>query len=304
MADAPTPPAPAGAPALRPTLAGALLEAQRAIAHVEHDAQNKHHNYGYVSAEGMIAVAREVLHRFDLVVSVLSHRIVNSEKPDALLVLRTTLQVDHAASGERRLYRHELPIHPDKGRPPDKAALGCESTVLGYFYRDLLQLPRVERGAAQVEQRDDRRWQPRDGDRPQEQRRDERLIPMGESDAAGLMEQIRNRSQAGCTLADLRQHLQQIRVYGPDPMRANLPTWPKVWKKPIRAWLAEFPEDPKASASPAAQPAGPTLVPAGSAADPANPSSRTTKPKPGPAGAASRVLTGQDAHIGPDDIPF
>jgi len=130
-------------------LAAALAAAQAAAAAVEKDARNAHMRYDYASAEAIIGEARAALASAGVAVIPLS--AVVSTIADGLpgwtpnAMLRAVWRVSYG--GEHIDLDTEWPILIEKGRPADKALAGARTASLGYFLRDLLLLPRVEKGA-------------------------------------------------------------------------------------------------------------------------------------------------------------
>ena len=135
-------PVPQAAPASRVetvSIAGALLEAQRLIGGVKHDAQNEFHKFRYTSAEAMIGSCRTALHSAGL----LLYRSGWSMTADGTTVV-STFHLSHPSTGQ--FINYEVPwfVVVEKGRPLDKAFAGSLTTTMGYFLRDLLLLPREE----------------------------------------------------------------------------------------------------------------------------------------------------------------
>lgn len=150
----------ATAPVKTKSLFDALAKAQAAARPVEKDGRNKFHNYNYVSAEAMIADAKEILAAHGLgIMPVRSDLLPNpgltimvSTKQDgpkeysAAGLLASTWLVIHGESGETHEISGSWPIVPESGRPLDKATAAARTASLSYLLRDLLQLPRVEEG--------------------------------------------------------------------------------------------------------------------------------------------------------------
>lgn len=119
-------------------------------------------DYKYTSADDMMKACREALHQR---AHVRPHRarsahaapgclggVQRSGDPASSSLCARTLRLEHE-SGEFRDYSFDLPAIPEKGRPLDKAILGCMTTSTGYMPRDLLQAPRED--ANEVDKRDD-----------------------------------------------------------------------------------------------------------------------------------------------------
>lgn len=147
---------------IRAALFAALARAQALAKSVEKDAVNKFHKYGYTSAEGMIAEAKQSLSACDLAVVPVSlvvrdptvdERPVRDERGEAKgdankgarCVLTAEWLVVHKEGGSLAI-ACEWPVIPENGRPLDKALAAARTASLNYLLRDLLQLPRVEEG--------------------------------------------------------------------------------------------------------------------------------------------------------------
>lgn len=147
---------------IRAALFAALARAQALAKSVEKDAVNKFHKYGYTSAEGMIAEAKQSLSACDLAVVPVSlvvrdptvdERPVRDERGEAKgdankgarCVLTAEWLVVHKEGGSLSI-ACEWPVIPENGRPLDKALAAARTASLNYLLRDLLQLPRVEEG--------------------------------------------------------------------------------------------------------------------------------------------------------------
>ena len=129
-------------------LYGALLEAQKSLEGVEKKSTNQFARYDYVSAEDMVISAREALHRSGLVIGRKSWSIGDGKA-------KSTFFIAHPESGEEIAGDTEFPVVEKKGNPADKAAATALTTGLGYFLRDVLLLPRFNRGE-NMDHRDDR----------------------------------------------------------------------------------------------------------------------------------------------------
>jgi len=119
-----------------------LLQAQRDIVSVSKDSTNDYQKFDYTSAEHMIQEASAVLNDNGLIV----YEEEQQTKVDGsgLMLVDTVFVVEHPESGESRKMKRDLPSCPGKGRPEDKAALGSGTTLLSYFLRGLLLIPRVD----------------------------------------------------------------------------------------------------------------------------------------------------------------
>ncbi len=149
------------------TLAGALLDAQRAIDNVAPDARNQHHGYSYASAEAIIRASRQALNGADLTVWPRTWAVETIPEgfPDKGFgatdaMLHVTFVLEHGPSGESRDHPLAFPVHAGKGRPLDKGFAASLTTATGYFLRGLLNIPRVDK-SDDINTRDDREPAPR-----------------------------------------------------------------------------------------------------------------------------------------------
>lgn len=141
-------------------LAAALAAAQKQAKSVQHDGHNTAHGYKYASAEAIIEESRDalsahglallrvasVLHRpTEPIEHVATNRRGESQAFHIPVVYQRTDLLLHE-SGESLTLETEWPIIPEAGRPFDKATAAADTASLGYLLRDLLLLPRVEKG--------------------------------------------------------------------------------------------------------------------------------------------------------------
>ena len=133
----------------------ALLQAQRDIVSVSKDSTNDYQNFAYTSAEHMIKEASAVLNDNGLIVYEKEQKTKVDDS--GLMLVDTKFVVEHPETGESRTFDRDLPACPGKGRPEDKAILASGTTLLNYFLRGLLLIPRVDE---EVCARDDTRANP------------------------------------------------------------------------------------------------------------------------------------------------
>jgi hypothetical protein len=145
-------------PAMHPTLAAALVDAQSKAQAVEKASTNTFQKYKYASADAMIAEGREALSLSGLTLMSAGWHFSEGkiETSDGAAVGRVTIsyRLIHK-SGHAFDFTSSSFVVPGKGRPADKAEMGAVTENLGYTIRGLLLLPRVDEGAS-VERRDDR----------------------------------------------------------------------------------------------------------------------------------------------------
>ena len=120
----------------------ALLEAQQMCESISMDKTNEFHNYDYTSTNYTIAVAKPVLNACGILVR------VGETWPELLadgqLQSCAQMHVIHPDSGDEISEACKLLACPGKGRPGDKAQLASKTTMLGYYLRDMLLIPRVD----------------------------------------------------------------------------------------------------------------------------------------------------------------
>ena len=135
-----------------PTLAAALVAAQRAISNVPHDKTNTFHRYSYTSSEAIFREAREALLGAGLA-AVMTGWSIESEE-----AVRVSFRLIHE-SGASTDYEVVAPALVDKGRPFDKAVSAALTLAESYWLRGLLLIPRVA-DSEDVAGRDDTAYTP------------------------------------------------------------------------------------------------------------------------------------------------
>lgn len=156
------------------TLYGALSRAIGRAGAVGKTAENTFHRYKYASAEGLIGEARTALAAEGLCVFPRHWRLKPHDTgeqrhgadgkalpPGYFADVEVVYIVAHT-DGASMECEAITPVICEKGRPEDKALAGALTYSLGYFLRALLLLPRVDE-ENDVDQRDDRDYQPRQG---------------------------------------------------------------------------------------------------------------------------------------------
>ncbi len=157
------------------SLGAALLEAQRQISNVGKTSYNKFQKFNYASAESIIIEARKALINAGLLVyrqgytlTTFGDDILIGVSKDGKAItgnppmVLSTFVIAHPASGETVTETIPYPVLVAQGRPLDKAINAALSSVLGYWLRDRLLIPRVE---SEVCSRDDGERQERWSDR-------------------------------------------------------------------------------------------------------------------------------------------
>lgn len=137
-------------------LATALVVAQQAVQAVEKTGVDdfiKKNGKGrkYALMEDLIAEGARALN-----VAGISARVIKTAfvagSPSFLIIFT---KITHGASGESEEHEHVMPVVEGSGKPLDKAIATARTYAIGYYFRDLLNMPRVEEGT-DVDQRDDR----------------------------------------------------------------------------------------------------------------------------------------------------
>jgi hypothetical protein len=116
-----------------------LLSAQACMKPVEKDARNDYAKYDYVSAEKIVTDSRDSLHKNGLL---FTRQNVNWDDRTVFM----TFVLFHPESGERIIDKMTWPITVGKQKPMDKAVAAALTSSLSYWLRDILAIPRVEKG--------------------------------------------------------------------------------------------------------------------------------------------------------------
>lgn len=128
------------------SLISALAKAQAEARGVEKLARNEFARFDYASAEQLIAYATEIMGGHGLALIPSASELLDSDKAATTpWVLRQTWTLLHT-SGESLTLTRDWPCTTGKGKPEDKAVAGAYTASLGYLVRDVLLVPRVERG--------------------------------------------------------------------------------------------------------------------------------------------------------------
>lgn len=141
-----------------PTMAAALVAAQRHAQAVAKASKNSFHGYKYASAEALIEESRAALGEAGLAVMPVNWVVVPvTDLEGVKSKVQVTYMLVHE-SGASVTATTETSVLPEKGRPQDKAEATALTYNLGYYLRGLLLLPREEESS--VDARDDRQFQP------------------------------------------------------------------------------------------------------------------------------------------------
>lgn len=141
-------------------LDAAIIKAIMGARSIGKDGRNEHSRYNYAKADDIIDEARDALAGAGVLVSTLNQWDTEFEalnwqgQNDNSRKYLVLFKVSHPESGQWRIYRRFCTYSDRKGTPWDKGLLGCQTTVLAYFLRDLLLLPRVDE-SIQPDQRND-----------------------------------------------------------------------------------------------------------------------------------------------------
>ena len=171
---------------------------------------NQFANFDYVSADRMIIAGRNALMQSNLAL-VSRSQVLREGYGSSAATLSTTYRLVHS-SGEWVDFTFESPVVTKKGTPEDKGTFGACTESLGYMYRGLLSIGRLDpREVEDVSSRDDR-----DHSGSRDDRRDETppaSIRSRASDGDGLADefiaQIQKLAAADPSLEVLRE-LEQI----------------------------------------------------------------------------------------------
>ena len=142
-----------------PTMAAALVAAQKHAQAVSKTSKNSFMGYKYASAEALIEEARVALNEAGLAVIPVQWSVVPVTDVEGVRSkISVTYMLVHE-SGNSLTTVAETSILPEKGRPQDKAEATALTYNLGYYLRGLLLLPREEESQS-VDSRDDRKFEP------------------------------------------------------------------------------------------------------------------------------------------------
>ncbi len=136
-------------PAGQVPLFAALAKAQADLRGVEKGSRNDYHRYDYASAEDMMAAATESLGKFGL-----AFVCVGSEFDKASQSVKAHYILTHEDGGMMQLGSHQITVHPDKGRPMDKAISTALTYLQAYTLRGVFNIPRVPEGTERDSQDD------------------------------------------------------------------------------------------------------------------------------------------------------
>lgn len=191
----------------RAPLFAALAKAQAAAKSVGKDSKNKHFGYQYASADDIAAAGREALSAHGLALIRTSWGLNNvvatiyAEKDgdgkdtettyhDAKIVAHYLLTHESGASIEVGPY--DMAVIQERGKPLDKSEAGALTVLNGYVVLGILCLDRAA-SDANIEDRDDRDYQPRQRATTAPARTEQRVEP-----ALGNTAVIRNRKPFPC----------------------------------------------------------------------------------------------------------
>ncbi len=117
----------------------ALATAAEQCDAVAKTSKNTHHNYNYASAEDVLVTANAAMKGLGLAIVPQRSAI---EKVGDLYILQREFLVTHT-EGAVYLASMSWPLEINKGKTPDKAAAGAETTSFAYFLRTLFRMPRL-----------------------------------------------------------------------------------------------------------------------------------------------------------------
>lgn len=141
-------------------LAKALVVAQQAVQAVEKSGvddfiKKNGKSRKYALMEDLIKEGGRALNIAGISARVIKTAFV-AGTPNFLIIFT---RISHGESGEHEDHEHVMPIVEGPGKPLDKAIATARTYAIGYYFRDLLNMPRVEEGT-DVDQRDDRKHEP------------------------------------------------------------------------------------------------------------------------------------------------
>jgi len=128
-------------PAARVALYAALAKAQAMLRAVDKASRNEYHGYNYASAEDMMTASTAVLGECGL-----AFICTGSSFNKQAQTMSASYVVTHEGGGIMELGSHEITVHPDKGRPMDKAISTALTYLQAYTLRGVFNIPRVPEG--------------------------------------------------------------------------------------------------------------------------------------------------------------
>jgi hypothetical protein len=199
-------------------LSAALVKAQRAARDVAKDGFNKFHKYEYATSESLIEEGKVTLGeqglallQLDVVLLMIDRDAEGKEKYRNKATIQYVLLHE---SGEMIRFARDWPCVETNGRPADKAEGGALTTALGYTYRDLLSLKRVDEnemnhrdggGRREEERQPERQEAPR-----QEERRDDRHPEVNEDDIPPAFRDNDRATQPSKAWGEARPHVVEL----------------------------------------------------------------------------------------------
>lgn len=279
-------------PANLAPLYAALSRAIGRAGAVEKTSENTFHRYKYASAEGLIEEARGALAAEGLCVfprwwklkthASVEQRVGSDGKtiPPGYFADVEVLYVVAHADGAFMECEAITPVICEKGRPEDKALAGALTYSLGYFLRGLLLLPRVDE-ENDVDQRDDRDYQGRQGRDPrQDQRQDDRhrgasklpdtapaSKPAAKSESAPAFDVAKvlakvamaeSRDEAIAACAGVETQPAEVRARVREAIKAAFPATAKPTAEASQAVTEQAPADAAITHTPAANDGAPS----------------------------------------------
>ena len=135
-------------------IAAAIVQAQIACAAAIKDGTNKHHDYGYASAEQRITLGKAALNSAGLALLPFSWARIPGEPYDVMMIRWLLVH----ESGPSLELQTQTAVIPQGGRPMDKAEATAQTYATGYLYRLVCAIPNSDK-SEDVDQRDDTKHQ-------------------------------------------------------------------------------------------------------------------------------------------------
>jgi hypothetical protein len=146
-------------------LCAALVQAQKAAPTVLGKVdRNAFAQFDYVSADRLIMAGRAAMASAGLALVPVSHDLTEG-RGGSFATLRTVYRLVHE-SGQSLELTYEVPAVTGKGKPEDKATFGAMTESLGYAYRGLLAIGRLDQSEVSIAGRDDTDYTPPPPRRP------------------------------------------------------------------------------------------------------------------------------------------
>lgn len=121
-----------------------IIAASRDFNRIEKAGENTHHHYHFVGAEQMLQQINRLLPAHGLVASLVSDSFRND---NGQTIYQATYKIEDADTLASQVFTVEELVGNVKGRDAGKSGSVAKTTALNYFYRNLFQVAKVDKGA-------------------------------------------------------------------------------------------------------------------------------------------------------------